>query len=187
VRQTVKIIGRRHTQNESDSRPPVNRIIIPPRVLPPPVLPLLRFFWKKTTGRKQGKNRAAREGESSNRVGVMALFWPAHHEAWRSEPPTSFAPVAAGRSRHHGRVSDTWAVPFPDRRARSGTRSEPRCKTGWPQSIVRNADGRTGGDLGLGINTRGLKAADIAGCAWTVGRRSRAVRLLSATREIRRP
>ena len=34
VRQTVKILGRRHSQNESDSRPPGNRKIIPPRVLP---------------------------------------------------------------------------------------------------------------------------------------------------------
>ena len=34
VRQAVQIIGRRHAQNKSDSHPPVNRIIIPPRVLP---------------------------------------------------------------------------------------------------------------------------------------------------------
>src|SRR5215510_14151900 len=34
VRQAVQIIGRRHAHNESDSHPPVNRIIIPPQVLP---------------------------------------------------------------------------------------------------------------------------------------------------------
>src|ERR1700691_3265026 len=34
VRQAVKIVGRRHARNESDSCPPVNRIIIPPRLLP---------------------------------------------------------------------------------------------------------------------------------------------------------
>jgi hypothetical protein len=38
VRKAVKVkIGRRHSQNESDSRPLVNRIIVPPRLLP--VLP----------------------------------------------------------------------------------------------------------------------------------------------------
>jgi hypothetical protein len=35
VRQAVKTLGRRHARNKSDSRPRVNRIIIPsPRVLP---------------------------------------------------------------------------------------------------------------------------------------------------------
>ena len=34
VRQTVGSPGRQHPQNESDSRPPENRKIIPPLVLP---------------------------------------------------------------------------------------------------------------------------------------------------------
>src|SRR5712691_4763471 len=41
MRQTVQVIGRRHAHNESDSCPPVNRIIIPPRVLPLLLLPLV--------------------------------------------------------------------------------------------------------------------------------------------------
>ena len=42
VRQTVKIRGRRHSQNESNSRPPGNRKIIPPRVLP--LLPINELY-----------------------------------------------------------------------------------------------------------------------------------------------
>src|SRR6266849_5248652 len=34
LRQVVKIVGRRHAHNESDSRPPENLIIVPPRLLP---------------------------------------------------------------------------------------------------------------------------------------------------------
>jgi len=35
VRKAVEVkVGRRHFQNESDSRPLVNRIIVPPRLLP---------------------------------------------------------------------------------------------------------------------------------------------------------
>jgi len=34
VRQAVPIIRRRHAQNESDSHPPVDRIIVRPRILP---------------------------------------------------------------------------------------------------------------------------------------------------------
>jgi hypothetical protein len=39
VRKAVKVkVGRRHSQNESDSRPLVNRIIVPSPLLP--LLPL---------------------------------------------------------------------------------------------------------------------------------------------------
>jgi hypothetical protein len=64
VRQTVKIIGRRHTQNESDSRPPVNRIIIPPRVLP-----LLRISVKVVIG---FSDRSASRNQSFEAIGRLA-------------------------------------------------------------------------------------------------------------------
>src|SRR5208282_3122381 len=77
VRQTVKIPGRRHSQNESDSRPPENRKIIPPLVLP-----LLRTETDVSFSIASGGG----ERDSRDRLGVTdgeeRLRFDGGHEFW---------------------------------------------------------------------------------------------------------
>ena len=81
MRQTVKIPGRRHSQNEFDSRPPENCKIIPPLVLL-----LLQFFegvfeasWKKTWSPQGLPSQAEAAGWLFDRL--VHHGWPQTREA----------------------------------------------------------------------------------------------------------
>src|ERR1700730_17996261 len=70
VPKAVNIGRRRHSQNESDSRPLGNRIIIPPRLLP--LLPTFQIVFLKTTSASSSPPTPATQSVS---VGGTGLAW----------------------------------------------------------------------------------------------------------------